>query len=144
MKLKYIISSISALGLMATSCGLDYEPVSDYSDITQGEEITNPEDLTVYKNRAEAESALTQLYEDFRGNQNFLQLDWLLIGDVHSDNAYAGTTGSEVVDPATNDLNGTTLCVNRDWDYYMLQQPNAPSSSSAWSRWATRASPPTR
>lgn len=121
MKLKYIISSISALGLMTTSCGLDYEPVSDYSDITQGEEITNPEDLTVYKNRAEAESALTQLYEDFRGNQNFLQLDWLLIGDVHSDNAYAGTTGSEVVDPATNDLNGTTLCVNRDWDYYMLQ-----------------------
>lgn len=120
MKLKYIISSISALGLMATSCGLDYEPVSDYSDITEGT-IDNAIEEVVYQNRADAESALTALYQDFRNNQNQLQLDWLLLGDVHSDNAYAGTTGSEVVDPATNDLNSTTLCVNRDWNYYMLQ-----------------------
>ncbi|MDO4320436.1 MAG: RagB/SusD family nutrient uptake outer membrane protein [Bacteroidales bacterium] len=120
MKNKYIIPGILAMSLMTASCSLDYEPVSDYSDVTEGT-IDNPEEEVVYQNRADAESALTALYEDFRGNQNFLQLDWLLIGDVHSDNAYAGTTGSEVVDPATNDLNGTTLCVNRDWDYYMLQ-----------------------
>ncbi len=119
MKLKYIFN-ILALSLMTASCGLDYEPVSDYSDVTEGE-IENPEEEIIYQNRADAESALTALYEDIRGNQNYLQLDYLLIGDVHSDNAYAGTTGSEVVDPATNDLNGTTLCVNRDWDYYMLQ-----------------------
>lgn len=108
------------LGMLATSCGLNYEPVSDYSDVTEGV-IDNVEEEIIYENRAAAESALLALYEDFRGNQDQLQLDWLLIGDVHSDNAYAGTTGSEVVDPATNDLNGTTLCVNRDWDYYMLQ-----------------------
>lgn len=108
------------LSLTLTSCGLDYEPVSDYSDVTEGA-IDNPEEEAVYQNRADAESALTALYEDFKGNQNQLQLDNLLIGDVHSDNAYAGTTGAEVVDPATNDLNGTTLCVNRDWNYYMLQ-----------------------
>ena len=119
MNTKYILSSIAALSLMASSCGLDYDPVSDYSDVTEG--IENVEEEVIYKNRADAESALTALYEDFRGNQNQLQLDFLLIGDVHSDNAYAGTTGSEVVDPATNDLNGTTLCVNRDWNYYMLQ-----------------------
>lgn len=105
---------------MATSCGLNYDPVSDYSDVTEGA-IDNKEEEVIYGNRADAESALKALYEDFRGNQNQLQLDYLLIGDVHSDNAYAGTTGSEVVDPATNDLNGTTLCVNRDWNYYMLQ-----------------------
>lgn len=120
MKAKYIISGIAALSLITTSCDLDYDPVSDYSDVTEGT-IENTEEEIIYQNRADAESALTALYEDFRGNQNYLQLDFLLIGDVHSDNAYAGTTGSEVVDPATNDLNGTTLCVNRDWDYYMLQ-----------------------
>lgn len=120
MNTKYILSSIAALSLMVSSCGLDYEPVSDYSDVTEGT-IDNVEEEIIYQNRADAESALTALYEDFRGNQNQLQLDFLLIGDVHSDNAYAGTTGSEVVDPATNDLNGTTLCVNRDWNYYMLQ-----------------------
>ena len=120
MKTKYIITNLAILGMLATSCGLNYEPVSDYSDVTEGT-IDNTEEEIIYENRADAESALLALYEDFRGNQNQLQLDWLLIGDVHSDNAYAGTTGSEVVDPATNDLNGTTLCVNRDWNYYMLQ-----------------------
>lgn len=120
MKTKYIITNFAILGMLAASCGLNYEPVSDYSDVTEGT-IDNTEEEIIYENRADAESALLALYEDFRGNQNQLQLDWLLIGDVHSDNAYAGTTGSEVVDPATNDLNGTTLCVNRDWNYYMLQ-----------------------
>lgn len=120
MKTKYFFSGLVALSMLATGCGLDYEPVSDYSDVTEGVIDNNVEEV-VYQNRADAESALKALYEDFRGNQNQLQLDWLLIGDVHSDNAYAGTTGSEVVDPATNDLNGTTLCVNRDWNYYMLQ-----------------------
>ncbi len=120
MKYQYIISGILGVSLFLTSCSLDYEPVSDYSDVTEGA-IDNQTEEIVYQNRADAESALTALYEDFRGNQNQLQLDYLLIGDVHSDNAYAGTTGSEVVDPATNDLNGTTLCVNRDWNYYMLQ-----------------------
>lgn len=119
MNNKYILSGALALSLMATSCGLDYSPVSDYSDLTEG--IENKEEEVIYANRADAESALLGLYNDFKGNQNFWQLDNLLIGDVHSDNAYAGTTGSEVVDPATNDLNGTTMCVNRDWDYYMLQ-----------------------
>lgn len=119
MKYRYI-TGILALSLMTAACDLDYNPVSDYSDVTEGS-IENPEEEIIYQNRADAESALTALYEDFRGNQNYLQLDYLLIGDVHSDNAYAGTTGSEVVDPATNDLNGTTLCVNRDWNYYMLQ-----------------------
>ena len=120
MNKRHIICGAAALTLMASSCSLDYEPVSDYSDVTEGA-IDNLVEEIIYANRADAESALTALYQDFRGNQNQLQLDWLLIGDVHSDNAYAGTTGSEVVDPATNDLNGTTLCVNRDWNYYMLQ-----------------------
>ena len=125
MKLKYICWGVVATSLAFTSCGLNYEPVSDYSDVTEGIEDTDPDatesEMVVYKNRADAESALSQLYEDIRGNQNFLQLDYLLIGDVHSDNAYAGTTGSEVVDPATNDLNSTTLCVNRDWEYLFDQ-----------------------
>lgn len=119
MNNKYILSGALALSLMTASCDLDYSPVSDYSDLTEG--IENQEEEVIYANRSDAESALLGLYNDFKGNQNFWQLDHLLIGDVHSDNAYAGTTGSEVVDPATNDLNGTTLCVNRDWDYYMLQ-----------------------
>lgn len=119
MNNKYILSGALALSLMAASCDLDYSPVSDYSDLTEG--IENQEEEVIYANRSDVESALLGLYNDFKGNQNFWQLDHLLIGDVHSDNAYAGTTGSEVVDPATNDLNGTTLCVNRDWDYYMLQ-----------------------
>lgn len=120
MKKIYSISLALAVSASMASCSLNYNPVSDYSDVTEGD-INEEQEEIIYQNRADAESALTALYQDFRGNQNNLQLDYLLIGDVHSDNAYAGTTGSEVVDPATNDLNGTTLCVNRDWNYYMLQ-----------------------
>lgn len=124
MKIKNILAGVCAVALLsATSCDLDYEPVDCYSDVTEGVDdnsgIDNAEVEIVYKNRADAESALQAIYNSLRNNQNFLQLDYLLIGDVHSDNAYAGTTGSEVVDPATNDLNGTTLCVNRDWDALM-------------------------
>lgn len=120
MKAKYITGILALSLAMSTSCSLDYEPKGIYSDVTEGSTDENNEEI-IYKTRADAESALTALYEDIRGNQNYLQLDYLLIGDVHCDNAYAGTTGSEVVDPATNDLNGSTLCVNRDWDYYMTQ-----------------------
>ncbi len=118
MKAKYL--SLLTLPLVAASCSLDYDPLSEYSDVTEGvtDSVSN---VIIYASRADAESALTALYEDLRNNQERFQCDYLLIGDVHSDNAYAGTTGSEVVDPATNDLNGTTLCVNRDWDTYMQE-----------------------
>lgn len=123
MKSKYFIGSAVCLSMILTSCDLDYSPIGDYSDVTEGIVDTNPDatenEGVIFKTRADAESGLLALYEDIRGNQNELQLDYLLIGDVHSDNAYAGTTGSEVVDPATNDLNSTTLCVNRDWKQYM-------------------------
>lgn len=120
MKYIKLIAMTAATAAMMTACGLDYEPVDTYSEVTEGV-IDETDEVIEYGTRADAESALTALYQDFRGNQNFLQLDWLLIGDVHSDNAYAGTTGSEVTDPATNEFNGSTLCVNRDWDYYMAQ-----------------------
>ena len=90
MNNKYILSGALALSLMTASCDLDYSPVSDYSDLTEG--IENQEEEVIYANRSDAESALLGLYNDFKGNQNFWQLDHLLIGDVHSDNAYAGTT----------------------------------------------------
>ena len=52
---------------MLPSCGLDYDPVSDYSDVTEGT-IDNTVDEIIYQNRADAESALTALYNDFKGN----------------------------------------------------------------------------
>ena len=42
MNAKYIISSFAALSLITASCDLDYDPVSDYSDVTEGS-ITNVE-----------------------------------------------------------------------------------------------------
>lgn len=42
----------------------------------------------------------------------------LLIGDSHSDNAYAGTTGAEVVPYETNSIDGSNTVLQRDWDRY--------------------------
>ena len=42
----------------------------------------------------------------------------LLIGDSHSDNAYAGTTGAEVVPFETNSIDGSNTVLQRDWERY--------------------------
>ncbi|MDE7031770.1 MAG: RagB/SusD family nutrient uptake outer membrane protein, partial [Muribaculaceae bacterium] len=61
MKTKYFFSGLVALSMLATGCGLDYDPVSDYSDVTEGVIDNNVEEV-VYQNRADAESALKALY----------------------------------------------------------------------------------
>lgn len=124
MKTKYILSgAVIAMGMMVSSCDLTYNPVSDYSDVTEGideeKEGETANQTTIYNHRADAESALEGLYQDLRGNIDRQQSDHMLIGDVHADNCYAGTTGTECTDPATNDINSTTVCVGRDWNDYM-------------------------
>lgn len=123
MKLKYIIGSTCALGLMVSSCGLDYEPLSDYSDVTEG--ITEEEEEIVFLNRADVESYMTRLYKKITDRQEHWYLDYLLLAESHSDNAYAGTTGAEVVPFEDNSIEGSNSVINRDWDRYMADAADA-------------------
>lgn len=55
----------------------------------------------------------------FRNRQEHTHLDYLLIGDSHSDNAYAGTTGAEVVPYETNSIDASNSVLSRDWNRYL-------------------------
>lgn len=109
------LGSLTMISL--ASCSLDYEPISEPSEITQG---TQTETSTaVLKDKAAAETQLKSLYELFRNRQEHTHLDYLLIGDSHSDNAYAGTTGAEVVPYETNSIDASNSVLSRDWNRYL-------------------------
>lgn len=119
MKLKYIFLGLLTGGslFLATSCSLDYDPVDTYSDVTEG--ITSSGKEAVFKDKAAVESHMKTIYNQLRERQEHWYMDLLLIADSHSDNAYAGTTGAEVVPFENNGIEGSNSVINRDWNRYM-------------------------
>ena len=118
MKAKY--NRILILGVLTAllgSCSLNYEPISDPSELTEGKQTDTT--TAVLADKAAAQSQLKVLYEVFRTRQEHLHLDFLLIADCHSDNAYVGTTGAEVVPFETNSLDGGNPDLLRDWNRYL-------------------------
>ncbi|MDE6094749.1 MAG: RagB/SusD family nutrient uptake outer membrane protein [Muribaculaceae bacterium] len=117
MKKLYIPGLIAAACLLG-ACSTQYDPVSDYSDVTEG--VTEDQEEIVFPNRAAVESYLTTMYDGkLRGRQEHWHLDKLLIAECHSDNAYAGTTGAEVQPYEDNSIEGSNSVVARDWDRFM-------------------------
>ncbi|HMM04846.1 MULTISPECIES: RagB/SusD family nutrient uptake outer membrane protein [unclassified Dysgonomonas] len=118
MKIKYIFGcAMCSLALLITSCDLNYDPLDTYSDVTEG--VTESEKEIVFKDKAAVESHMTTIYNQMRDRQEHWYLDLLLIADSHSDNAYAGTTGAEVVPFENNSIEGSNSVVNRDWERYL-------------------------
>jgi hypothetical protein len=119
MKLKYIFLGliISSTAYLNTSCSLDYDPVDAYSDMTEG--VTESGKEVAFKDKAAVESHMRTIYNQLRDRQEHWYMDLLLIADSHSDNAYAGTTGAEVVPFENNAIEGSNSVINRDWDRYM-------------------------
>ncbi len=118
MKAKYIFQGLMcALMLSVASCSLDYDPVDTYSDVTQGIDESGKE--IVFKNKEDVESHMKTLYNQMRDRQEHWYIDLLLIADSHSDNAYAGTTGAEVVPFENNAIEGSNSVVERDWNRYL-------------------------
>lgn len=118
MKLKYIVACTLGLLTGVTSCTLDYDPVSEFSDVTMGEKEESGE-TNPFKNRAEMLTQYTALYNRMRDNQEHWYLDALLLGDAHADNAYGGTTGAEVIPFETNSIDGGNSVIDRDWSRYL-------------------------
>lgn len=118
MKVKYIIPTLAFAGLINfTSCSLDKDPLDSYSDVTEGFEDKGEE--IIFKDKAAVESHLKSLYNILRDRQEHWYLDMLLIGDAHADNAYAGTTGAEVVPFENNSIEGSNSVLARDWDRFL-------------------------
>lgn len=121
-----VIAGAFIAGMLTTSCGLNYEPLSSYSDVTEGNtDIDNKEEEVKFLNRADVESAMTALYKKITDRQEHWYLDKLLIAESHSDNAYAGTTGAEVQPFEDNSIEGSNSVIDRDWNRYMEDAASA-------------------
>lgn len=105
------------MGVAVTSCTLDYEPLSDFTEITNG--TTDTEEQVILKDKAAAEAQLKSLYELFRSRVEHWYLDKLLVSESHADNAYAGTTGAEVVPFENNSIDPSNIDLARDWNRFL-------------------------
>lgn len=121
MKLKYIFKIATCLSIVffVTSCGLDYDPIGEYSEKTVGGEGQNKDSLAIFKNKAEALSQYNSLYNTLRDRQEHWFTDVLLVSEAHSDNAYAGTDGAEVTPFEDNSLIATASTLERDWNRFL-------------------------
>ena len=119
MKLKNILNIVIGVSLLCTisSCSLDYDPVSDYSDVTEG--YTEDGKVVVFKDKAAVETQLQVLYTELR-NQDWY-IDKTLIAESHSDNAYAGAFNAEVLPFEDNSIDGSNSVLKRDWNRYLSQ-----------------------
>jgi len=117
MNLKYICRIILSSTLLCSSCSLAFDPVDTYSDITEG--VNEEGEQVAFKDKAAVESHLTTLYNQMRDRQEHWYQDLLLLTESHSDNAYGGTVGAEVIPFENNAIEGSNPVLKRDWNRYL-------------------------
>lgn len=117
MKINIKIVICSALSLFMTGCGLDYEPISTPTELTEGKQTE--ESTAVLKDKQAAQDQLKNLYELFRSRVEHWFVDKLLVAETHSDNAYAGTTGAEVEPYESNSIDASNSVLSRDWTRFL-------------------------
>lgn len=115
MKINYILSIMIAC-LMA-SCSLDYEPVDTYSDVTEG--VGEDNSQAIFRDRAAVLSHRQTLLNLYKNGQEHWYLDMLLLGESHSDNAYAGSPNAETTPFEVNSIEGSNTNLKRDWNGHM-------------------------
>lgn len=116
MKTKYLASAILSVCLMA-SCSLDYDPVSVYSDVTEG--VSTDSVQVVFKNKEAVLSHRQTLLNLYKNGQEHWHLDMLLLAESHSDNAYAGSPNAETTPFEVNSIEGSNTNLKRDWNGHM-------------------------
>ena len=109
---------ISIFSILLPSCDLQIAPVSNPSELTIATTDTTGTQVK-FKDRAAIQAVYLKLYDYLRDNQEFWYLDYLLFGEARTDNAYAGTTGAEVVPVETNALDASNPDIARDWNGYL-------------------------
>ena len=114
---------MSLVAAMMVGCSLDQDPISDPTELTEG--VLNDSVAAVLKDKQAAIDQRKNLYELLRNRQEHWSLDLLLIAEAHSDNAYAGTTGAEVVPYETNSIDASNSVLSRDWTRYLADVAQA-------------------
>jgi len=114
--IKNIFATAMACCLLV-ACSLDKDPLDAYSDVTEG--VNDAGKTVAFKDRAAVLNHIATLYNQMRDRQEHWYLDLMLIAEAHSDNAYAGTTGAEVLPFENNAIEGSNSVLGRDWNRYL-------------------------
>lgn len=118
MKFKNIFGGMMLGGVMIlSSCSLGYNPIDTYSDVTEG--VQDKDKEVVFKDKEAVVNHRQSIYKTLRDGQEHWYLDLLLVAESHSDNAYAGTTGAEVVPFENNSIEGSNSVMDRDWNRHL-------------------------
>ncbi len=116
---KYALIGVMASGAALSGCSLDYVPEDQYSDVTIPPSDDEDEEQARFETATDVENYMNAINNKYKNQQEHWYLDQLLIADSHSDNAYAGTTGAEVVPYEDNSIEGSNSVLKRDWDRYL-------------------------
>ncbi len=112
------------LGLLIQySCNLQIDPKAHFSELSNPKdaqdnvkELTTKEQIVALRNG---------LYSTIRGTQENWYLDYLVYTEVHSDNAYRGTSGNELSSLEAQSQDGINKNIARDWDAFLGYIVNA-------------------
>lgn len=115
---KYMYILVLAAVTLLSACSLFREPLSDQSELNISQSGSDTSRVK-FKDRAAIMAVYENLYMVMRDRQEHWYLDYLLFGESRTDNAYAGTTGAEVVPVETNALDASNPDIARDWDRYL-------------------------
>lgn len=121
MKSNYILTILSACLLAA--CSLDYDPIDTYSDVTEG--VSEDSIQLIFKDKAAVLSHRETLLDCYKNGQEHWYLDMLLLGESHSDNAYAGSPSAETTPFEVNSIEGSNINLKRDWNGHMANVAQA-------------------
>ncbi|MDR2533567.1 MAG: RagB/SusD family nutrient uptake outer membrane protein [Tannerellaceae bacterium] len=103
--------------LAFAQCSLDKDPISQYSEIILGE--SQGSDRIKYKTRAEMLTQYEAIYRRIKNDQGPQALNYFLLSEAHSDNAYGGTTDNETIPMESNSLDATHGPTSNDWTDFM-------------------------
>jgi len=119
--MKNIIKLSIFLGatLSVSSCSLNYDPISDYSEITVGGGGSDTTSTVKYKTKAEMQTQYDGIYKSIQDAQESWYLDMLVLNETHADNAYCGTSGAELTSLEQQTQDGTNKNIERDWNSYL-------------------------
>lgn len=116
--MKRHIFLLITISVLITACDLNLDPLSDQSEVNIADNADS-DSRVKYKDRAAMEAVYQQLYTTLKDRQEHWYVDYQLFGESRADNAYAGTTGAEVVPVETNALDASNPDIQRDWDRYL-------------------------
>jgi starch-binding outer membrane protein, SusD/RagB family len=117
MKNKIKLSLLLGTALFMGSCSLNYDPISDYSELTFGNETGSSG--TKYQTKAEMQQQYDNIYKSIQDAQESWYMDMLVFAETHADNAYSGGTDAELVQLESNKQDGTNKNIERDWTSFL-------------------------